>query len=111
MSGFVDRISGRVKKAAGDLVDDPGLREQGANEERKADAKEELARAQQSADRAADEVARLERQTAGRSGGAGGAAGGAGAAGDRGGGSAAGTAGTSGATRPDAAGGNGAGRD
>jgi uncharacterized protein YjbJ (UPF0337 family) len=80
MSELTDRITGRVKKAAGDLVDDPGLREQGVRDERKADAKEELARAQHNADQAADEVARLERQTAGRSGSAGTAGAGAGEA-------------------------------
>jgi len=64
MSGLVDRISGRVKKAAGDLADDPGLREQGVRDERKADAKEELAEAQRQADRSAEEVARLERESA-----------------------------------------------
>ena len=62
MSGLVDRITGRVKKAAGDLKDDPKLREQGAREEQKADAKEALARAQREADERAEEVARLERE-------------------------------------------------
>jgi uncharacterized protein YjbJ (UPF0337 family) len=68
MSGLVDRITGRVKKAAGDLKDDPKLREQGAREEQKADAKEALARAQREADERAEEVARLERESAGSSG-------------------------------------------
>lgn len=63
MAGLIDRISGRFKKAAGDLADDPGLRRQGVTEERKADAKEELAEAQRSADLKAEEVARLERET------------------------------------------------
>lgn len=64
MTGQIDRITGRVKKAAGDLANDPKLRRQGIQEERKADAKEELARAQREADRRADEVARLEREAA-----------------------------------------------
>jgi uncharacterized protein YjbJ (UPF0337 family) len=64
MSGLVDKITARVKKAAGDLVDDPGLREQGIRDERKATAKDELARAQREADERAEEVARLERETA-----------------------------------------------
>jgi uncharacterized protein YjbJ (UPF0337 family) len=64
MSGLGDKISGRVKQAAGDLVDDQGLREQGLREERKADAKQELARAQREADERAEEVARLERESA-----------------------------------------------
>jgi uncharacterized protein YjbJ (UPF0337 family) len=64
MSGLTDKITGRVKKAAGDLVDDPGLREQGVKDERKAAAKEELAKAQREADERAEEVARLEREGA-----------------------------------------------
>ena len=66
MSSLIDRITGRVKKAAGDLADDPKLRRQGIQEERKADAKDELARAQREADLRAEEVARLERETARR---------------------------------------------
>ena len=40
---ILDKISGRFKKAAGDLADDPSLRREGAREERKGEAKEELA--------------------------------------------------------------------
>jgi uncharacterized protein YjbJ (UPF0337 family) len=58
-----DKISGRMKKAAGDLADDPSLRREGRQEERKADAKEELAKAHEKADRKAEEVANLERKT------------------------------------------------
>jgi uncharacterized protein YjbJ (UPF0337 family) len=61
--GITDKISGRVKKAAGDLSDDASLRRQGAQEERKGEAKEELARDQERADAKADEVANLERKT------------------------------------------------
>jgi colicin import membrane protein len=43
--GLMDRITGRAKKAAGDLAGDESLRRQGAREERKADAKEDLERA------------------------------------------------------------------
>jgi uncharacterized protein YjbJ (UPF0337 family) len=60
---LTDKISGRVKQAAGDLVDDPSLRRQGREEERKAEAKEELAEAHEKADRKAEEVANLERKT------------------------------------------------
>jgi uncharacterized protein YjbJ (UPF0337 family) len=63
MSGLIDRLSGRFKKAAGDLADDPKLRRQGVQEERKADAKQELADAQRGADAKAEEIARLERET------------------------------------------------
>lgn len=64
MSGLIDRISGRTKKVAGDLTGDANLRRQGIREERKADAKEELAEAQREADRRAEEIARLERESA-----------------------------------------------
>jgi uncharacterized protein YjbJ (UPF0337 family) len=63
MSGLIDRITGRVKKAAGDLADDAELRRQGEREEQKADAKDELADAQAAADRKAQEVAKLERDS------------------------------------------------
>ncbi len=63
MGGLIDRITGRAKKAAGDLAGDANLRQQGVRDERKADAKEELAEAQRRADAKADEVARLERET------------------------------------------------
>jgi len=62
--GITDKISGRVKKAAGDLADDASLRREGRQEERKGEAKEELARDQERADRKAEEVANLERKTA-----------------------------------------------
>lgn len=40
---LTDKISGRLKQAAGDLTGSEGLRRQGRQEERKADAKQELA--------------------------------------------------------------------
>jgi uncharacterized protein YjbJ (UPF0337 family) len=61
--GLTDKITGRVKKAAGDLADDASLRREGRNEERKGEAKDELARSREQADRKADEVADLERRT------------------------------------------------
>lgn len=60
---IIDKISGRFKKAAGDIADDPSLRRQGRTEERKGEAKDELAREQERADRKADEVADLERRS------------------------------------------------
>ena len=60
---LTDKVTGRVKKAAGDLADDPSLRRQGRDEERKGEAKDELARDQEKADRKAEEVADLERRT------------------------------------------------
>jgi uncharacterized protein YjbJ (UPF0337 family) len=60
---ITDKITGRFKKAAGDLADDADLRREGRQEERKGEAKEELSRAQEKADAKADEVADLERKT------------------------------------------------
>lgn len=59
---MLDKITGRAKKAAGDIVDDPSLRREGAREERKSEAKEELAHAHEKADAKAEEVADLERK-------------------------------------------------
>jgi uncharacterized protein YjbJ (UPF0337 family) len=61
--GITDKITGRVKQAAGDLADDPKLRRQGRQEERKGQAKEELAEEREKVDRKAEEVANLERKT------------------------------------------------
>ena len=58
-----DKITGRVKKAAGDLADDESLHREGRQEERKGKAKEELADAHAKADTKAEEVANLERKT------------------------------------------------
>jgi uncharacterized protein YjbJ (UPF0337 family) len=60
---LTDKVTGRIKKAAGDLTDDASLRREGRDEERKGDAKDELAASQEKADRKADEVADLERCT------------------------------------------------
>jgi uncharacterized protein YjbJ (UPF0337 family) len=60
---ITDKITGRVKKAVGDLTDDPSTRREGAQEERKGEAKEELDRAHERADAKAEEVADLERKT------------------------------------------------
>jgi uncharacterized protein YjbJ (UPF0337 family) len=60
---ITDKITGRIKKATGDLADDASLRREGRQEERKGEAKEELAEAHEKADRKAEEVANLERKT------------------------------------------------
>ena len=62
--GITDKVTGRVKQAAGDLADDASLKREGRQEERKGEAKDELARDQERADRKAEEVANLERKTA-----------------------------------------------
>jgi len=66
--GLKDKVTGRLKQAAGDLKGDEALRRQGADEERKADAEEELEAAHdevteravrvQDAERAVDEERR-----------------------------------------------------
>ena len=61
--GLLDRITGRAKKAAGDVAGDKELRREGELEERKADAKDEQRRAEERADRKAAEVTDLERKT------------------------------------------------
>jgi uncharacterized protein YjbJ (UPF0337 family) len=60
---IIDKITGRAKKAAGDLADDPSLRREGQREERKGEAKEQLDRTQDAAAEKAKEVADLERRT------------------------------------------------
>jgi uncharacterized protein YjbJ (UPF0337 family) len=60
---IMDKITGRIKKAAGDLTDDASLRREGRQQERKGEAKDELAEAHEKADRKAEEVADLERKT------------------------------------------------
>jgi uncharacterized protein YjbJ (UPF0337 family) len=61
---LTDKVTGRIKRAAGELTDDAMLRREGRQEVRKGQAKEELARDQERADRKAQEVANLERKTA-----------------------------------------------
>jgi uncharacterized protein YjbJ (UPF0337 family) len=60
---ILDKLTGRAKKAAGDLADDPSLRREGRQEERKGEAKEELSEKQDQAAARAEEVANLERKT------------------------------------------------
>jgi uncharacterized protein YjbJ (UPF0337 family) len=60
---IMDKITGRAKQAAGDLVDDKSLHREGRREERKGEAKEQL---EDTKDRLADkaaEVQDLERKT------------------------------------------------
>jgi len=55
--GIKDRLTGRLKQAAGDLKGDEGLRQQGVDEERKADAEEDLEAAH---DEVVDQAARVQ---------------------------------------------------
>jgi len=61
--GLLDKVTGRAKQAAGDLVDDGGLKHEGRQEERKGEAKDELAGAQERVEDKAAEVNDLERKT------------------------------------------------
>jgi uncharacterized protein YjbJ (UPF0337 family) len=61
--GITDKITGRFKKAAGDITDNASLRREGRQEERKGEAKEELDRLHDKADAKAEEIANLERKT------------------------------------------------
>jgi uncharacterized protein YjbJ (UPF0337 family) len=48
--GVIDKLTGRLKQAAGDLLGDESIRREGVDEERKGEAKEQLARDQNLAD-------------------------------------------------------------
>lgn len=61
--GITDKISGRLKQAAGDLLGDRSAKRQGAREERKADAEEEAREAEHEAVARREEAAKLERRT------------------------------------------------
>ena len=61
--GLMDKITGRAKKAAGDVTGDSSLRREGRTEERKGEEKEKLADAQDRADEKAQDVADLERKS------------------------------------------------
>lgn len=60
---LIDKAKGRVKKATGDLADDPSLRREGARDEQKGEAKEDLQRAQDEAAEKAQEVSEHERRS------------------------------------------------
>jgi uncharacterized protein YjbJ (UPF0337 family) len=60
---LIDKLTGRAKKAAGDLSGDGSLRREGAKEEKKGEAKDKLNRAQDAVEDKVDEVADLERKT------------------------------------------------
>ena len=61
--GITDKITGRAKQAVGDLTGDADTRRQGKLEERKGDAKDEAARAEERAERKQAEVRDLESRT------------------------------------------------
>lgn len=63
MSEVQDKVTGKVKQAAGDLTGDDELRHEGKLEEEKGEAKEDLHEADDKAREEADKVADLERKT------------------------------------------------
>jgi uncharacterized protein YjbJ (UPF0337 family) len=60
---LIDKVTGRLKKAAGDVAGDSALRQEGVIEERKGQAKDELHQSQREVERKAAEVADLERRS------------------------------------------------
>ncbi len=60
---IIDKITGRAKKAAGDVTGDSSLRREGAREEHKGEAKDKLNQAQDRVEEKAAEVSDLERKT------------------------------------------------
>jgi uncharacterized protein YjbJ (UPF0337 family) len=60
---IIDKLTGRTKKAAGDLTGDSSLRREGRREEAKGEKKDQLNRAQDKVEEKAQEVGDLERKT------------------------------------------------
>jgi uncharacterized protein YjbJ (UPF0337 family) len=54
--GLKDKLTGRLKQAAGDLKGDEGLRREGLDEERKAEAEEDLEKAHEQVEEQAAKV-------------------------------------------------------
>ena len=61
--GIMDKITGRAKKAAGDITDDASLRQQGRKEEQKGDARERQAQAEEKAQSEKERADDLDRRT------------------------------------------------
>jgi uncharacterized protein YjbJ (UPF0337 family) len=59
--GLKDKLTGRLKQAAGDLKGDPSLRREGVDEERKGEAKEDLEAAHDKVEEQAVKVQDAER--------------------------------------------------
>jgi uncharacterized protein YjbJ (UPF0337 family) len=62
--GIMDKITGRAKQAAGDITGDERLREEGLNEERKGDAKQEAEKADLRAEKEREKADQLRREAA-----------------------------------------------
>ncbi len=61
--GLIDKVTGRVKQAAGDLTGDEKTRKQGAREERKDDVSKEAESKEAEASAKRQEQADLDRKT------------------------------------------------
>lgn len=61
--GFMDKITGRAKKAAGDVTGNTTMRQQGRKEEEKGEAKESQARAEEKAQSEKERADDLKRRT------------------------------------------------
>ena len=55
--GFLDKLLGRSKQAAGDLKDDPGMRAEGMHQEAEGEAESRAERAEEMAHEARDDAA------------------------------------------------------
>jgi uncharacterized protein YjbJ (UPF0337 family) len=62
--GIIDKITGRAKQAAGDITGDENLRQQGVNEERKGEAREEAEKAELRAEKEREKADELRREAA-----------------------------------------------
>lgn len=60
---LIDKLTGRAKKAAGDLTGDSSMRREGSREEQKGELKEKRDRAEEEVEQRSEEVADLERKT------------------------------------------------
>jgi len=60
---IVDKTTGKVKQAVGDVTGDSQTRREGQDQERKGEKKDQLEHAENKADDKAQEVADLERRT------------------------------------------------
>jgi len=63
LMSLIDKLTGRAKKAAGDLTGDSSLRREGSRDERKGEEKEALDRAKSRVEEKAQEVGDLEKKT------------------------------------------------
>jgi uncharacterized protein YjbJ (UPF0337 family) len=61
--GLKDKVTGRAKKAVGDVTGDSSLHREGSREEKKGEKKEELDRAQEKVAEKSQEVGDLEKKT------------------------------------------------